>query len=78
MEQAWRTLGDRDRRRQYHQRLGLTDPPVEETHHNGHRTTQSEDTTSNDSIFGSGHVEGIVSSYLSPLTSATLDFEMAS
>ncbi|KAI4218998.1 MAG: hypothetical protein LQ349_008488 [Xanthoria aureola] len=59
VEQAWRTLGDRDRRRQYHLRLGLTDPPVEETHHNGHRTTQSEDTTSNYSLFGGGHVEGI-------------------
>ncbi|KAI4255493.1 MAG: hypothetical protein L6R42_006699 [Xanthoria sp. 1 TBL-2021] len=50
--QAWATLGDHDRRRQYHHRLRLSDPPTEQTDHEDHPTggegPQSHDATSDD------------------------------
>lgn len=50
--QAWATLGDHDRRRQYHRRLRLSDPPTEQADHEDHSTdgegAQSQDATSDD------------------------------
>ncbi|KAL8929128.1 MAG: hypothetical protein Q9172_000563 [Xanthocarpia lactea] len=47
---AWKILGDPKRRREYHERLGLSEPPGETRHHESHATDEnavlSEDTTS--------------------------------
>ncbi|KAL8858883.1 MAG: hypothetical protein Q9178_004561 [Gyalolechia marmorata] len=47
---AWKILGDPERRRQYHERLGLSGPPGETRLHESHATDEkavlSEDTTS--------------------------------
>lgn len=49
MSLAWETLGDPQRRQQYHRQLGLSDPPKSETDHEGQTTdadrTQSDDET---------------------------------
>ncbi|KAL8912620.1 MAG: hypothetical protein Q9171_002422 [Xanthocarpia ochracea] len=47
---AWKILCDPKRRREYHERLGLSEPPGETRHHESHATDEkavlSEDTTS--------------------------------
>ena len=53
MTQAWKILGDSKRRRAYHERLGLSEPPGETRLHESHATDEeavlSEDTTSDKS-----------------------------
>ncbi len=53
MTQAWQILGDPKRRREYHEQLGLSEPPGETRRHESHATDEeavlSEDTTSDKS-----------------------------